>query len=260
MATNQPSAEKISLETINQCSEIVNKSPNLTKVAREKLIGMHRFSKAAAALNPNEEKLIAKIVAAADMLKREDQSEFNSLATFAFNVQVIEATTRQPAAVIAVGAQAKKTFREKGEKPFVTSLIRYYEWIYHPESMKRVRVTDLIRLSLRRSDGVMAKFLSYLIGRSVVYYYAEFRCNNKFTEAEREAINGLIGQVGKQCAKKLRAEPRDLAERPPPPNPNAPSWPFKKQAGTWCWCWCWCWQWSISIASDDKVDSTTAST
>ena len=43
-----------------------NKSPNLTKVAREKLIGMHRFSKAAAALNPNEEKLIAKIVAAAE--------------------------------------------------------------------------------------------------------------------------------------------------------------------------------------------------
>ena len=46
----------------------------------------------------------------------------------------------------------------------------------------------------------MAKFLSYLIGRSVVYYYAEFRCNKKFTEAEREAIHGLIGQVGKECA------------------------------------------------------------
>ena len=83
MAANQPSAEKISLETINQCSDISklhdiydnllrygNKSPDLTKAAREKLIGMHRFSKAAAALNPNEEKLIAKIVAAADMLKR----------------------------------------------------------------------------------------------------------------------------------------------------------------------------------------------
>ena len=78
-------------------------------------------------------------------LKKEDLSEFNSLATFAFNVQVIEATTREPAAVIAVGAQAKKTFREKGEKPFVTSLIRYYGWIYHPESMNRVRVTDLVR-------------------------------------------------------------------------------------------------------------------
>eukprot|EP00985_Skeletonema_marinoi_P026306 scaffold20283_cov75-Skeletonema_marinoi.AAC.2 len=131
-------------------------------------------------------------------LKKEDLSEFNSLATFAFNVQVIEATTREPAAVIAVGAQAKKTFREKGEKPFVTSLIRYYGWIYHPESMNRVSVTDLVRL--RRSDGVMAKFLSHLIGRVVVYYYAEFRCNKKFTEAEREAIHGLIGQVGKECA------------------------------------------------------------
>eukprot|EP00985_Skeletonema_marinoi_P024490 scaffold17056_cov155-Skeletonema_marinoi.AAC.1 len=75
-------------------------------------------------------------------LKKEDLSEFNSLATFAFNVQVIEATTREPAAVIAVGAQAKKTLREKGEKPFVTSLICYYGWIYHPESMNRVRVTS----------------------------------------------------------------------------------------------------------------------
>eukprot|EP00985_Skeletonema_marinoi_P032324 scaffold39105_cov141-Skeletonema_marinoi.AAC.3 len=64
-------------------------------------------------------------------LNSEDLSEFNSLATFAFNVQVIEATTREPAAVIAVGAQAKKTLREKGEKPFVTSLICYYGWIYH---------------------------------------------------------------------------------------------------------------------------------
>mmetsp|Transcript_5705 Transcript_5705/g.7190 ORF Transcript_5705/g.7190 Transcript_5705/m.7190 type:complete len:221 (-) Transcript_5705:466-1128(-) len=79
MAANQPSAEKISLETINQCSDISklhdiydnllrygNKSPDLTKAAREKLIGMHRFSKAASALKPNEEKLIAKIVAAAE--------------------------------------------------------------------------------------------------------------------------------------------------------------------------------------------------
>jgi len=85
MANNQPSAEKISLETINQCSDISklndiydnllrygNKSPNLTKVAREKLIDMHRFSKAAAALNPKEEKLIAKMVAAAE-------KEFNAL-------------------------------------------------------------------------------------------------------------------------------------------------------------------------------------
>mmetsp|Transcript_479 Transcript_479/g.805 ORF Transcript_479/g.805 Transcript_479/m.805 type:complete len:103 (-) Transcript_479:109-417(-) len=78
MATNQPNAEEISLETINQCSDIShlhviydnllrygNKSPNLTKVAREKLIDMHRFSKAAAALNPNEEKMVDDIVAAA---------------------------------------------------------------------------------------------------------------------------------------------------------------------------------------------------
>ena len=79
MATNQPAAEEISLETINQCSDISelhviydnllrygNKSPQLTKVAREKLIALHRFSKAAAALSPNEEKLVDIIVAAAE--------------------------------------------------------------------------------------------------------------------------------------------------------------------------------------------------
>eukprot|EP00985_Skeletonema_marinoi_P018227 scaffold10156_cov87-Skeletonema_marinoi.AAC.1 len=56
MAANQPSAEKISLETINQCSDI----------SKLHDIYDNLLSKAAAALNPNEEKLIAKIVAAAE--------------------------------------------------------------------------------------------------------------------------------------------------------------------------------------------------
>eukprot|EP00984_Skeletonema_dohrnii_P016392 scaffold7272_cov124-Skeletonema_dohrnii-CCMP3373.AAC.6 len=61
MATNQPKSITAATYRNSMTSMIVydnllrygNKSPNLTKVAREKLIELHRFSKAAAALNPN---------------------------------------------------------------------------------------------------------------------------------------------------------------------------------------------------------------
>jgi hypothetical protein len=51
---------------------------------------------------------------------------------------------------------------------------------------------------LRRSDAVMAQFLSIgVILRRVVYRYAENRCKNKYTGEEREAVNALIGKIGK---------------------------------------------------------------
>ena len=98
-------------------------------------------------------------------------------------------------AVAAVVAQSKKIFRKSGVDAFMTSQINYVGWVYHPESMNRVCVTNLAYL--RRSDAVMAQFLSSgVILRRAVYRYAENRCNDKYTDEEREAINASIGKVG----------------------------------------------------------------
>jgi hypothetical protein len=82
----------------------------------------------------------------AGTLNQQDLSEFNSLANLAFNVLAIAATTGQPPAVAAVGAQSKKIFRKSGVDAFMTSQINYVGWVYHPESMNRVCVTNLAYL------------------------------------------------------------------------------------------------------------------
>jgi hypothetical protein len=101
---------------------------------------------------------------------------------------------------VLFGAQSKKIFRKSsGDDPFVTSHINYLGRVYHPESMNRVR-DQPCPSRLRRSDAVMAQFLSLgVILRGVVYHDAEEnRCNGKYTAEEREAINALVGKIGKE--------------------------------------------------------------
>jgi hypothetical protein len=71
-------------------------------------------------------------------LKKEDLCKFLNLSTILFNIQIIHASTRRPAVVVAVGMYAKKLFQGKGEKEFWTNSksMYYVGWVYHPQSIK----------------------------------------------------------------------------------------------------------------------------
>ena len=132
-------------------------------------------------------------------VKKEEYSQLLNLSTILFNILIIKATTGRPAVMVAVGTHSKKLIQKKGERAFTTSCLYYVGWTYHPQSTNQVRVTILTLL--RISDTAMAIFKTLgVFLRPVVNFYAEYRCNGKFSGKQLKEINDSIGQIGHEYA------------------------------------------------------------